>query len=190
MMKKWLAVLGLLVWAGSVQADSTISLDFNDEAFRLGYHSRLEGTQLGGLEGGGTWLHDEDDGDLVTGDLRVVGNAGTRRHRLMVRVGGRGLFIRSDDLNESGFAIAPGGRVTFTPQNLNRLGLSGYVHFAPDVLSFSEAHQYLEYGVEVSYEVIRQAELYVGYREVQGDFDSANNVEIEENAHLGMRIRF
>ena len=62
---------------------------------------------------------------------------------------------------------------------------------APEVVSFSGAEQYREYRFALELEVTPSARAYVGYRKIEVELENVNqDVEIDDHAHLGIKIEF
>jgi hypothetical protein len=54
-----------------------------------------------------------------------------------------------------------------------------------------DADSFQETGVTIDYQVLPQAFVYVGYRQIEVDIDnSPDNVELEDDAHLGFKMLF
>jgi hypothetical protein len=73
---------------------------------------------------------------------------------------------------------------------IERLSLNLYGHYAPGALSFGDIDDYRELGLDLSYEVIKSASIYVGYREIVADVDPAGEIEAADGLHAGLRLTF
>jgi len=70
--------------------------------------------------------------------------------------------------------------------------ISGNFDYAPSVLSFSDADKYMEKRIEASIQIIEQANVFVGYRSIDTDYDnSIGDVEYTDNNwYVGFKVRF
>lgn len=161
-----------------------LDLNLSDEAFLV----RFVNQSLAGTEVDYGLLHQEDDVYIGSLGLHVVDNAGTQESPFQVGLGGRLEFIETDPASGGVLAIGAFGRYNLS--SANRFALAGSVHFAPGVTSFGDVEQYVEYAVRAEYEVLRNASLYLGYREIEADFDIADDVELDDGVHFGMRFNF
>jgi len=184
-MKVFLSVAGMLLCA-QVAADE-IDLSFNTDAVRLVYKHAL---QANNLETEGGWLHDKDAGDVVHIGLNLASEASESATPVRAGLGGRLAYFNGDRHNQSGEALAIGGFVRYTVPQYNRIILGGQVYFAPDVLSFSHAKQFVDSRVRISYNVMREADVYLGARYVKGKFDKAKHARFDTGLHIGIDLRF
>ncbi len=91
-------------------------------------------------------------------------------------------------IGDAGRIIIDVDRYTF-PQ-ANRFGVGGHLYFAPDVLSFSDAEQFREVEIHASYNVIQDADVYIAYRNIQGEYDDGSEVTFDTGINIGIRVRF
>lgn len=162
-------------------------LDFNlsDEAFLLRYTGPATS---GGMQLDYGLLHQEDDVYVGSLGLHLVDNAGTDKTPFQVGLGGRLQYVETDPASGGAITIGAWGRYTFP--GADRFALAGSIYFAPDVTSFGDLENYLEFGIRAEYEVLRNASLYLGYRNVEADFDVFDDAELDDGLHLGMQFNF
>ncbi|HEX6929064.1 MAG TPA: YfaZ family outer membrane protein [Gammaproteobacteria bacterium] len=162
-------------------------LDFNlsGDAFQLRFTNN---PTRGGAQVDYGLLHQEDDVYIGSLGLHLVDNAGTETSPFQVGLGGRLQFIDTDPASGGLIAVGAWGRYTFP--TANRFAIAGNIHVAPSVTSFGDVEKYLEYGVRAEYEVLRNGSLYLGYRDIEADFDIADDVELDDGLHVGMRFTF
>jgi len=118
--------------------------------------------------------------------IMVIGNAGTGAPELDVGVGVK-LFAASVD-NDSLAALAVGSRLRFHPKALNRLSFTAEVHYAPDIVTFVDAQSFLYSAVRIEYEVLPQALVYVGYRNIRADLSNGPNATLDNGGHIGLQL--
>ena len=68
--------------------------------------------------------------------------------------------------------------------------VSGIGYFAPNILSFSDLKSYSEYALDVEFEVVRAAAVYLGYRRVNVKPEPNGPSNADDGAHLGLRLSF
>ena len=71
-----------------------------------------------------------------------------------------------------------------------RVTLTGIAYFAPDILTSGDADKYEDYTATVTYQFMREADVYVGARYVKGHFKRAPNALFDNGMHVGVRVRF
>jgi hypothetical protein len=67
--------------------------------------------------------------------------------------------------------------------------LSAKLAYAPSVLSFIDADQYLEYRLEADVEVISNIHIYGGYRNIDTDYE-AFDYNLNDSWYGGLKISF
>ena len=193
------AVVATLVGALVVSSPSRAELfdaSIGEDSVRLavsGPLSRLFAVDKGEYEFGGQFGDIEDfDSEnyyALHAGATLRGDAGgTANTSLTGGLGARVQFVDAD--SEDGGALALGGNATLKLLQANRLRFNAALWYGPDPATVGDIDEYLEYSVSVGYEVLRDAELYVGYRKVEVGIDHGPNVDLEDSAHIGVRLQF
>ncbi len=184
---KWvLSLLGASLVCAQVSADE-LDFSLNADALRLQYVYDLESTGLN-LDGG--WLYNSGTGSVLHGGLHLVDLASSGRNKIEVGIGGRFVYTNGEKSSQSGFAVPIGGLVRFTPKAMDRLSISGSLYFAPSILAIGDMDKYQEYTFRVGYNVLRQADIYIGARYVRGDYKKAPDARFDTGMNVGMSLRF
>lgn len=194
-MKRLFAAFLIAAAAPAAQAE-IFDLAIGDNAFRgtiAGPLARVFDNANGQYDIG-VLIKPKTDDDLLqihTGVL-LTGDAGATDVDVAAGLGIRAVYTGID--HDSGGAVALGGQVEGRMPSMNRLGLTGYAYYAPEVTSFGDVNDYREFGVAMDYEVIRGGSIYVGYRSITESFDLLqgykDDVEVEDGAHIGFRLKF
>lgn len=187
-----LLAMSLLV-TSTAQAEGFLALDLASKSARIQYASTATMSADSEFEwDAGFLLVEGDNGTadrkLVTGTIRSVGDAGVANHQVKAALG-----VRASWLNGSGFdaqALAVGGEVSARLQGMDRLVFSGYGYYAPQVLSFGDADAFLEWGASAGYQVLRNGEVYLGYRQVKFEPTQGSSVTADTGYHIGMKFGF
>lgn len=179
-------VLGLTL-AAQAAADS-LDINLHSDALRATYGHTLGASRGLDLDLGYLYVEDQHDNNahVVHAGLMVAGKNWSQAGNFDISLGGRAVFVDTDP--KDGMAVALGGRVRFSP--LQRVGIGGEVFYAPKITSFSDVDGYKEWSVSLDYQLLTQGFVYVGYRKVEVDFDNIGDVEIDDNAHIGMKLLF
>jgi hypothetical protein len=181
------SLLGITFLCAPVLADE-LDLSLNSDALRVQYFHEIESSGLS-LVGG--WLYNTDNGNVLHAGLHIIDLASSGRDKVEAGIGGRFVYTNGDSSKQDGFAIPLGGFVRFTPRAMNRLSIRGSAYYAPDILSIGDMTKYQEFSIRVSYNVLRQADAYVGARYVRGDYKGeVADVRYDTGMHIGMLLRF
>jgi hypothetical protein len=189
------ALFGALLVASPARAE-LFDASIGEDSVRLavsGPLSRLFAVDKGEYELGGQFgdIEEFDSEDYFTlhAGATLRGDAGSSANTSLTGgLGARAQYVSAD--GEHGGALALGGNATLKLLQANRLRFNAALWYGPDPASFGDIDEYLEYSVSVGYEVLRDAELYVGYRKVEVGIDGGPNVDLEDSAHIGVRLQF
>lgn len=181
------AALASLLLAGPLAQAAELDLNVNDDAARLTYAWQVPDGKLRFDAG---WLHHQDRGDVGHFGMHLVDLASTGRNPLRGGLGGKIFYMNSDRIDDDGFALGLGGFLSYTIPRANRITLSGHAYFAPDVLAFGGSGGYHEVEGRVSYNVLREADVYLGARYARADFDRRGDDVIDNGLHIGITLRF
>jgi hypothetical protein len=186
----WIAAL-LMGCATTVSAQS---LDFslsNDSAL-LDYSSPL---QLGGF-GRSSWdvsflYKDNDIGDdNVMGGLglMVAGDAGTDAPGLEFGAGFK-MFVADVAIYDVS-ALTLHGLVRYAHPAYSRFFMAVELDYSPDIVTFQDGERFLGTAARFGYEILPEADIYVGYRSYEVDIENGPDVDIEQGGHVGLRLTF
>jgi len=183
-----------LVLAAATLPAAAASFDaaIGEEAVRVGLTGDLSSvfsSAKGQYDLGALW-RSEDNGDAFVPHVGILltGDAGARDAKVVAGLGIRAAYI--DGENDDGGAVALGGQVDVRIPGYDRIALGAYAYGAPSVTSFGDIDSYYDIGVSVGYEVIKDASVYVGWRQVQADIDPNGEIEADDGFHAGLRLNF
>ena len=188
--------LFLLAAASGARAEG-IDFNLSDQALRGAFTGSLTDVfpRVAGLYEAGVLLGEEDSRNYQQfhGGVLVTGDAGAQQANVTAGLGGRLVFLNGDDANGgdmSGGALALGGMIEARLPAFNRIGAIAYAYGAPKASSFGNYESYLEYAIGVDYQVLRNASLYAGYRQLKVDVENIGNGSVDNGWHLGLRLSF
>jgi hypothetical protein len=177
--------LGLLLCNSAFASEFDFS--FNSDAFRAIYIHDFRNHDLQSDFG---LLYTDDDGYVANVSLYLSGFASDGSSPLQVGIGGRTGIVDGDKSGQTGAPIAVGGYLKYTFPNLNRVSIRGDAWFAPEILSLGDLEKYQDYSLRLGYNVMKEADIYIGLRYVKGNFDNGTKVDFDDGANIGFSIRF
>lgn len=190
-MKRSLFFLGLLCATTLARAES-LDINLSGQALRGAFAGPLSALfpRLNGLYEMGLLLGDDDGRNLTQGHagLLVTGDAGARQANVTAGLGGRVAVLDAEDVTAA--ALALGGMVEMRLPAFNRIGAMAYVYGAPKASAFGDIEGYLEYAAGLDYQVLREASVYLGYRQLKLDGENFGTVSVDKGWHLGLRLNF
>lgn len=187
------ALMASLMAASTVAQAEILDLSIGDNSYRAAIYgpiSRL-GTDKKGQYDVGAIVRPKREDDLLVAHVGALltGDAGARDFELAAGLGIRGVYIGRD--HDSGGAVALGGQAEARYPGFDRLGLSVYGYYGPEVLSMGEFDQYYEIGVGLDYQVLKDASIYIGYRNVNVELeDDRGDITADNGLHGGLRLDF
>lgn len=177
----------VLTVAGTGASADTLDLDLNDDAARVTFAHPYEARKT---RVDASWLHHQDRGDVLSLGFHITGNAATQARPINAGIGGRVIYMDADGVDLSGSALAVGGFFDAKMPNYDRIGVGGHLYYAPDVLAFGDASEYVDISIKATYAVLRQGDVYLGLRNVRGEFDQRGAQSFDTGLHLGFRLNF
>ncbi|MDE2091017.1 MAG: hypothetical protein KGJ08_03840 [Gammaproteobacteria bacterium] len=179
--------LALAVTALAVQANN-LDINLGSNAASINFSTSLTNT---GLQGDIGYLHHTDQVDIASAGLQVVGDSNPAGSPFIFAVGGK-LFLINPKQNNvgNGTVLGLGGRFNYTWPGYNRFKIGGELYYAPSIVSFNNADRYLQFGVNAGYEILHNAELYVGYRHITAAFTNTSNLTLDNTFMVGLNLSF
>lgn len=182
------ALLGLSCTASAEVFDAAISQDTLRVAVS-GPLSRVFAVDKGeytlGAVGGDIEDFSHDRFFALHGGVLLTGQAGPN---LDAGLGARMQYIDAD--NAEGGSLALGGQARLKLLQADRLRFNASLWYGPDASTFGDFDEYTEFSASVGYEVLHDAELYLGYRQIEVGIDGGPDVDLEDGAHVGIRLQF
>jgi len=185
-MKSSAAVVAACLVCMNALADE-IDLSFNEDAFRAYYAHDLEANDLAWDAG---LLNNSDKGFVAYGSLYLKGFASDGSNPLEAGLGGRTAWIDGDNSGQKGLPLALGGYLKYTFPRVNRISVRVDAYYAPDVLTVKDLDTYEDYTIRLAYNLLREADIYVGARYVKGEFDNDTQQTFDSGMHVGINLRF
>ena len=176
----------LLAVPATVALAAEVDLSVNADAARLTVAVPIGNNLLVD----GSYLYHSDHGHVPSIAGHVTG-AASGTDPLWAGLGVRLSYVNNDrGSEEDGTALGMGGFARYTLPQYDRISFGGSLYYAPKVLSFGDVEEFFEYGAWAGYAVIKQADVYLGWRRVRADFKNDDTKSIDSGFHIGFRARF
>jgi len=190
--------LGLaILCATSAFAMHNVSLDINNKDIEIG--ARLDMGQFNdSVEPdtvflGGKFLHgDKDHGDLAKSEDYAELNFLMQREIESIGLN-IGLGVKFNYVKD--FSSVPlGAEIVYKLpfEDVMPMRVGGSFYYAPQVLTMQDGENYLEYRFEFDVEVISNAHVFVGYRNIDVNYDTKHGGDKNYNSsgYLGFKFAF
>lgn len=184
------ALAAALLCSSAVQA-AGIDFRLSSETAEFGYLTESATFGYGGADIGFGVFFDENDNVIANGSILVSGTSDGDVRGLQL---GLGIKLYGGVLdtpgNDSGGGMGLGGQVRYVFPSNKPLALLAEGWVVPEVVSVANFDGIREYRVALELEVTPSARGYIGYRRLEVDLDSGAELEIDDNAHIGVKFSF
>ncbi|WP_148863399.1 YfaZ family outer membrane protein [Marinobacter fonticola] len=140
------------------------------------------------IQGGVGYTYHQGSRHIANIDLHAQGRTAIGNLPTTAGIGMRA--IGWDDDHVDGGAIGLGGFANMNIPNVPGLSVGGSLHYAPSILSFGDSDDMTSFEARVSYRVIRNAEIFGGYRYLNTELDPSGDINLDEGLMAGMKIFF
>lgn len=188
MLKRGLLVFVSLLFSVSCLAQG-LEISVGQETAQARYSTNAGGTNYGRSElTYGSLFNSENKINLFEIGILVIDAAGTKAPHLEVGIGPKLYYIDFDCCRAG--AIGLGGTLRYKLGGHSRFYISAKGYYAPSVVTFAQADSFYEAAVEFGFEVLANAEIYVGQRDIEVRFVKRAAIKVDDTSFFGMRIRF
>ena len=156
--------------AESVKAQINVFDSRDDMQLGAGYTYHEGSRHIGNVD-----FHTQ--GRTALGNLPITAGLGVR-------------LVGWDNDRLDGGALALGGDATANIPDVPGLSVAGSLHYAPSILAFGDSDDVTSLEARVSYRIIRNAELFAGYRYLNTDLDGRKDLNLDEGLMAGMKLYF
>ncbi|KPQ28069.1 MAG: YfaZ precursor [Marinobacter excellens HL-55] len=181
-----ISVLALSLAAAPVFAsDLDLSLTNDSVKAQVNFFGSQNDLQLGT-----GYTYHEGSRHIGNVDFHAQGRTAIGNLPTTAGIGMRGIAWDDDDLD--GGAVGLGGFATVNVPDVPGLSFTGSLHYAPSILSFGDSDDMTSLELRGSYRVIRNAEVFAGYRYLNTELDFARSpdVNLDEGILAGIKIFF
>ncbi|HEY3643902.1 MAG TPA: YfaZ family outer membrane protein [Gammaproteobacteria bacterium] len=177
-----------LALASAAFAARAADVDFNlaSNAVAGNFTTNLTDTGLQGTLG---FMHHTDRADIFDAGADLVGNASPVGSPLIFGIGAKFFYIAPKGF-DNGEALGVGGHFRWTIPSYNRFAVGGELYYAPNIVAFQSADRFLESRVTANYQILRNADAYIGYRYVSASFDGAPSRTLDSSVIVGFQLSF
>ncbi len=117
--------------------------------------------------------------------IRPVGDAG-----LSLGVGFKLNYTQVDNKSFMSLPVGIEASYELPFPDLIPMFVEANVYYAPQVLSFLDAKDYVEYRINYNIEMIQNVRLNIGYRNMSTNYFNQGNLNYNDSFNLGVRIGF
>ena len=158
---------------------SDFNLGINNDTVEVGLYAPLSQSSRFSAD----YLYHDQDGDMLELGFQVT----NRVARGNMALGLKAVKLWSD-VRDNGHAFAIGGDYSLMVAPKTSIALSAY--YAPSVLSYSGVDRFYHADAKVVYDLMPNADVYVGYRDVHFKFENARSQTLDQSLYLGATLKF
>jgi hypothetical protein len=186
MFRKIIATTALALVATSTMAGGEVDFALSNSSLRIEHDTVLVGTGAH-ISTGAMYDENTKNWAIMAGFNAVDATMASKE-----LIGGVGfkLLVLSSEAKDLAAAAGVGGFLRWQPEFMNGLGFEGQTYFAPSILSFGGLTSAYEVVARVTYKILPQARIFIGYHEVTGNYTNISNVSVDSTYHIGFRMAY
>jgi len=185
--KYWL--IAILFFISSIANAFDLEIALSGDSANIEVQTESEGFGFSGSDlNAGLFFNDDDDFAISAGLLVDGTPAGDQP--FTYGLGGKIYYINVDTPDADATAIALGAGVKYHIPAKMPMAVGGDLYFAPNITAFGDADRLLDVRVRFEIDVLPNATAFVGYRKFEIELDEGGDVELDDDAHLGIRFQF
>jgi hypothetical protein len=188
-MKLRACVAALLCMFGAEVEAQEIDLSLSNDTALLRYATPISYSGYGHTDADVGLMFTESDDVMLLGGIEMMGEAGSHAPGLHFGVGIKGYAVAIDNGADVG-AVTLGGKIWHVPPRFNRLGLVAQFYYGPDVTTFGDAKKFWDFNARAEFEVLPEAAVYVGFRNVRTRLTNHVDVDLDKGWNIGLRMSF
>lgn len=126
--------------------------------------------------------------NVINTDLHAKGQTALGNLPTTIGIGIQGNIFKEGEFK--GSAIGVGGSVRVNIPETPGISIETALHYAPSVLSFSDADEFRRARLQLNYRIIENADISFGYHYLNAGVENGKNHTLESGVFLGMKLKF
>lgn len=175
----------------SMQVSAT-GLEFrvSNETAEVMYLYKSSTFGYGGSDVSWGYMFNEQDDSMLSASFLISGNGAGSKRALQFGVGMKAFLVDMAGTDIQGGGLGIGGllRYVFSSTTPFAILVEGYT--VPDITGFSDTEGFSESRLALELEVSPSARAYIGYKSVSFRDAASNKYELDNEAHVGVRLSF
>lgn len=188
---RFISALFLLV--ASYQASATgVEFRVANETAEMLYMYKSSTFGYGGSDVAWGYLFNENEDKMFSGSFLVSGNGAGDARALQFGVGIKVFLadVGGNNVDVQGGGLGIGGLIRYVFSSATPVALLAEAYTVPAITSFGDTNHFFESRFALELEVAPSARAYIGYKMVSFEDDANNKYEIDDTAHVGIRLSF
>lgn len=163
----------LTIFISTSAIAGSVDIGLNDDSFQVGLEQSLSTDNYGDAVGNARFLYNGDE-ETKMGSIGIdfVGRPGNLAG-LSVGAGPK-LYMGKTAHDVEFINLGIGLRADYTLPQLQGLGVSAGLYYAPKILSGQDSDKLLDFQVRLTYTIIPKVKLFLGYQNIQLDVDGSH----------------
>lgn len=190
MLKRVGCAVLVLFSCGGIQAQ-TLDFNLSNETVEGTFSAPFASTGFGKSAYHISVLFSDTNADnnwMTGGGFSVFGEAGADVPGLEFGVSVNGYI---SEVAAADFAAIPlGAHVSYRPPQLNRFFAKLAIEYAPGIVTFNDGDKLVLSAMRMGYEILPNADLYLGYRNIRVGIEDQPNATVDEGWHVGVSLSF
>jgi|SRR5690554_2279490 len=184
MKSRYALCLALMVAATGSQA-SEFDLNLSDDSANASVTITPANRSI---DFGAGYIYQEGGTHIANLDFHARGRTAIGNLPTTVGIGAQFNWFDEDPVD--GGAIGIGGFTRINIPTVPGLGVNLSAYYAPSITSFGDADHFYRWDANLTYRIIQNADVYLGYREVRVDLEHASYITLNDGLIAGFTIHF
>jgi len=164
-----------------------LDLRITDESLNVNYSMESHESSL--VYGLGYFFKDSENSVSVGNiDLHSKGPIDIGNLEAIAGLGIQANLFKEGDID--GAAIGLGGTIRVKVLSTYDLWIESALHYAPDILAFSDSDDFLRFLIQIDYGVTENAYASLGFQSINTGIKGGSNQALESSLFLGMKLKF
>lgn len=162
-----------------------LDINVSADTLKIAYGDRLTNNTYWGAS-----YMNTDDADVIKAG---VSTTGVISNSVKGSIGVNAVLIKNNSkitaTDDSGGVVTLTGSVTYRNKTYNRFAATVAAEYGPEVATFGEVEEYSEASAKISYRVLDNGAVYVGYRHARVDYGSSSQT-LDNGIIAGYQMAF
>ena len=168
----------------TIAAAGSVNIGLSNNSFQLGYEQPVNQDDYGTVMANGRFLYNDDkDSKLGSIGIDFVGDPGNVPG-LSLGVGSK-FYLGSANSGTDFSNLAVGLRSSYILPQLQGLGVSGHLYYAPEIFSFQDSEHLVESGIRLTYAILPKATIYIGYQHIGLGVKHRKDQTVDDSIRIG-----
>jgi YfaZ precursor len=180
----------ILVFASFQSSAAGLEFRVANESAEVLYLYKSSTFGYGGSDVSWGYYFNENDDIMLSGSFLISGNGAGSKRALQFGVGVKAFLVDVANADVQGGGLGIGGLFRYVFSSSTPVAVLVEAYTVPTITGFGDTDGFTETRFALELEVSPSARAYIGYKTVTLQDDNKTEYEIDDTAHIGIRLSF